>query len=253
VSATATPQLELRDVTKRFGGVAAVDGVTFEIAKGDIVGIIGPNGAGKTTLLNCISGLQHLDGGDIRWQGASISGLAPYRIARLGIGRTFQIVRPFGSMTVRENAAIGALFGSADARRRPKEAFEQADQVLELVGLKAKARLAVSALTIPDRKRLEVARAVATKPQLLLLDEVMAGLNNVEIDEALDMVRAVHATGVTVLLIEHVMRVIVGVCRRAIVLDFGQVLAQGEPEVVLRDERVIQAYLGERYAKRRQS
>jgi branched-chain amino acid transport system ATP-binding protein len=156
-------------------------------------------------------------------------------------------------MTVRENAAIGALFGSADARRRPKEAFEQADQVLELVGLKAKARLAVSALTIPDRKRLEVARAVATRPQLLLLDEVMAGLNNVEIDEALDMVRAVHATGVTVLLIEHVMRVIVGVCRRAIVLDFGQVLAQGEPEVVLRDERVIQAYLGERYAKRRQS
>ena len=248
-----TAQLELRGVTKRFGGVAAVDGVTFNVAKGEIVGIIGPNGAGKTTLLNCISGLHRLDGGDIRLQGASIAGMAPHRIAKLGIGRTFQIVQPFGSMTVRENAAVGALFGRADARRGPKEAFGIADQVLDLVGLKAKADHPVSALTIPDRKRLEVARAVATRPHLLLLDEVMAGLNNVEIDEALEMVRAVHATGVTVLLIEHVMRVIVGVCRRAVVLDFGQVLAQGEPEVVLRDDRVIQAYLGERYAKRLKS
>ncbi len=246
----AAAQLELRSVTKRFGGVAAVDGVSFEVGAGDIIGIIGPNGAGKTTLLNCISGVYRLDGGDIRWEGHSIAGIPPYRIARLGIGRTFQIVRPFGSMTVRENAAIGALFGREDARRGPKEAFEAADGVLELVGLAAKAALPVSALTIPDRKRLEVARAVATRPHLLLLDEVMAGLNNVEIDEALEMVRAVHATGVTVLLIEHVMRVIIGVCRRAVVLEGGRVLADGEPEVVLRDERVIQAYLGERYAKR---
>jgi len=254
MSAGARPaQLELRGVTKRFGGVAAVDGVTFEVAKGEIVGIIGPNGAGKTTLLNCISGVHRLDGGDIRWQGASIAGMAPHRVAGLGIGRTFQIVRPFGSMTVRENAAIGALFGNMDGRRGIKKAFELAGDVLELVGLSAKADRPVSTLTIPDRKRLEVARAVATRPRLLLLDEVMAGLNNVEIDEALEMVRAVHATGVTVLLIEHVMRVIVGVCRRAVVLDFGQVLAQGEPEVVLRDERVIQAYLGERYAKRLKS
>jgi branched-chain amino acid transport system ATP-binding protein len=254
VSTAAAPaQLELRGVTKRFGGVAAVDGVNFEIAKGDIVGIIGPNGAGKTTLLNCISGVYHLDGGDIRLNGSSIAGMAPHRVARLGIGRTFQIVKPFGSMTARENVGIGALFGSAHARRGVKQAFALADEVLALVGLKAKADQPVSALTIPDRKRLEVARAVATRPQLLLLDEVMAGLNNVEIDEALEMVRSVHATGVTVLLIEHVMRVIVGVCRRAIVLDSGQVLAQGEPEVVLRDERVIQAYLGERYAKRLKS
>jgi branched-chain amino acid transport system ATP-binding protein len=243
-------QLELSGVTKRFGGVAAVDGVNFAVEKGEIVGIIGPNGAGKTTLLNCISGVYRLDGGDIRWQGASIAGMAPHRVASLGIGRTFQIVRPFGSMTVRENAAVGALFGSADGRQGVRCAFALADEVLELVGLGAKAAQPVSTLTIPDRKRLEVARAVATRPQLLLLDEVMAGLNNVEIDEALEMVRAVHATGVTVLLIEHVMRVIVGVCRRAVVLDFGQVLAEGEPEVVLRDERVIKAYLGERYAKR---
>ena len=254
MSAAAAPaQLELSGVTKRFGGVAAVDGVTFEVANGEIVGIIGPNGAGKTTLLNCISGLYPLDGGDIRWRGSSIAGMAPHRVAKLGIGRTFQIVRPFGSMTVRENAAIGSMFGSAEGRGAPKEAFAKADQVLELVGLKAKADYPVTSLTIPDRKRLEVARAVATRPQLLLLDEVMAGLNHVEIDEALDMVRAVHATGVTVLLIEHVMRVIIGVCKRAIVLDSGKVLAQGEPEVVLRDERVIEAYLGERYAKRLRS
>jgi branched-chain amino acid transport system ATP-binding protein len=223
------------------------------VGKGEIIGIIGPNGAGKTTLLNCISGVHRLDGGDIRWEGASIAGLAPHRVAALGIGRTFQIVKPFGSMTVRENAAIGALFGNASGRGGLKDSFQKADEVLELVGLKNKANQQVTALTIPDRKRLEVARAVATRPHLLLLDEVMAGLNNVEIDEALDMVRAVHATGVTVLLIEHVMRVIIGVCKRAIVLDFGHVLAQGEPEEVLRDERVIEAYLGERYAKRLKS
>jgi branched-chain amino acid transport system ATP-binding protein len=246
----AAAQLQLSAVTKRFGGVAAVDGVTFDVAKGEIVGIIGPNGAGKTTLLNCISGIYRLDGGDIRWLGSSIAGMAPHRVAGLGIGRTFQIVRPFGSMTVRENAAIGALFGSARDRSGLKQAFAKAEEVLELVGLGAKAGQPVSALTIPDRKRLEVARAVATRPLLLLLDEVMAGLNSVEIDEALAMVRAVHATGVTVLLIEHVMRVIVGVCDRVVVLDFGHLLAQGAPDVVLRDERVIEAYLGERYAMR---
>jgi branched-chain amino acid transport system ATP-binding protein len=242
--------LELKGVTKRFGGVAALNGVTISVTQGEILGVIGPNGAGKTTLLNCVSGVYRPDAGEIWWRGSAITGMRPHRVARLGIGRTFQIVKPFGSMTVRENAAVGALFGSGEARRGPKEAFKDADRVLELVGLRAKADLEVTSLTIPDRKRLEVARAVATQPKLLLLDEVMAGLNSVEVDEALEMVRAVHTTGVTVVLIEHVMRVIVGVCTRAIVLDFGQVLAEGAPEVVLRDERVIQAYLGERYAKR---
>ena len=244
------PQLELKNVTKRFGGVAAVDGVTFAIGKGEILGVIGPNGAGKTTLLNCISGVYRLDDGDVRWQGASIAGLAPFRVARLGIGRTFQIVKPFTSMTVRENVVAGALFGSDEERPRLGAAFGRADSVLELVGLRSKADLPVSALTIPDRKRLEVARAVATRPKLLLLDEVMAGLNSVEIDDALEMVRAVHQSGVTVVLIEHVMRVIVGVCARVVVLDVGRMLADGPPDVVLRDERVIQAYLGERYARR---
>ena len=243
-------QLELENVTKRFRGVAAVDGVTLAIAKGEIVGVIGPNGAGKTTLLNCISGVYRLDGGDIRWHGESIAGLPPYRVARLGIGRTFQIVKPFGSMTVRENVMAGALFGSDEARPAVRAASEHADSVLDLVGLGAKADQPVTALTIPDRKRLEVARAVATRPRLLLLDEVMAGLNHVEIDDALEMVRKVHATGVTVVLIEHVMRVIVGVCERVIVLDLGRALVDGPPDVVLSDERVIQAYLGERYARR---
>ena len=230
--------------------MAAVDGVTFSVAEGEILGIIGPNGAGKTTLLNCVSGVYKLDGGDIRWRGTAISGLAPHRVARLGIGRTFQIVKPFSSMTVRDNVVAGALFGSDERRPRLKAALESANEVLEVVGLRAKADLPVSSLTIPDRKRLEVARAVATRPRLLLLDEVMAGLNNVEIDDALEMVRTVHATGVTVVLIEHVMRVIIGVCRRVIVLDVGRAVADGRPEEVLRDERVIQAYLGERYARR---
>jgi branched-chain amino acid transport system ATP-binding protein len=248
----ATAQLELRGVTKRFGGVAALDGISFGCREGEILGIIGPNGAGKTTLLNCISGVHRLDAGDIRWRGESISGRPPYRIASLGIGRTFQVVKPFASMTVRENAAVGALFGSAEAHLPPKLAFQRADEVLELVGLAAKAKLPVTALTIPDRKRLEVARAVATKPRLLLLDEVMAGLNPVEVDEALEMIRAVHATGVTIVLIEHVMRVIVGVCERAIVLHFGKLLAEGVPREVLRDRLVIEAYLGERYARQQE-
>jgi len=171
-------------------------------------------------------------------------------VARLGIGRTFQIVKPFASMTVRENVVVGALFGSDDERPALRAAFNRADSVLELVGLRKKADLPVSALTIPDRKRLEVARAVATRPKLLLLDEVMAGLNDVEIDDALDIVRTVRDTGVTVVLIEHVMRVIVGVCQRVIVLDLGRPLADGPPDVVLRDQRVIEAYLGERYARR---
>ena len=243
-------QLELRGVTKRFGGVAALSDVTFAVPEGEILGIIGPNGAGKTTLLNCISGVYTPDAGSIQFEGAPIGGMAAHKVARLGIGRTFQVVKPFQSMTVRENAAVGALFGSDRARLAPREAFKRADEVLELVGLAAKADQRVTGLTIPDRKRLEVARAVATGPKLLLLDEVMAGLNPVEVDEALEMVRAVHQSGVTIVLIEHVMRVIVGVCSRVVVLHFGQVLAEGDPTTVLSDDRVIEAYLGERYARR---
>ncbi len=246
----AAPLLALQGVTKRFGGVNALTNVTFHVAEGEILGIIGPNGAGKTTLLNCVSGVYKLDAGSILLGDRRINGMAPHHIAGLGIGRTFQVVKPFQSMTVRENCAVGALFGSREAHMAPKAAFAAADEILELVGLAPKARLTVGSLTIPDRKRLEVARALATKPRLLLLDEVMAGLNPVEVDEALEMIRTVHKNGVTIVLIEHVMRVVVGVCNRVVVLHFGEVLAEGEPGTVLHDSRVIEAYLGEKYAQR---
>ncbi len=242
--------LELDGVTKRFGGVHALSAVSFQAGAGEILGIIGPNGAGKTTLLNCISGVYRLDGGRISFDGRLLNGMPPHARARLGIGRTFQVVKPFASMTVRENAAVGGLFGSDQAHLSARAAFAWADEVLEMVGLADKAQRTVGSLTIPDRKRLEVARALATKPRLLLLDEVMAGLNPVEVDTALDIVRRIHAGGVTIVLIEHVMRVVVGVCTRAVVLHMGQFLAEGSPQEVLRDRRVIEAYLGERYARR---
>jgi branched-chain amino acid transport system ATP-binding protein len=241
--------LAVRGVSKRFGGVNALADVSFAVDPGEVLGIIGPNGAGKTTLLNCISGVIRPDAGDVRWQDQSMSGVPPYRRARLGIGRTFQIVRPFPSMTVRENTAMGALFGRPSGRLQPPEAMRQADEVLGLVGLKDKRDYPVLRLTVPDRKRLEVARALAMRPRLLLLDEVMAGLNAVEVEQALEMIRRVRAIGITIVLIEHVMRVIVGVCTRALVLNFGHTLVEGPPADVLRDKRVIEAYLGERYAR----
>jgi branched-chain amino acid transport system ATP-binding protein len=245
--------LSLRGVSKRFGGVDALSEVTFDVPDGEVLGVIGPNGAGKTTLLNCISGVFRPDEGEIDFEGHRISGRRPHQVAELGIGRTFQIVKPFLSMTVRENAAVGAIFGSTKARMGTGAAFRYADEVLELVGLSPKRNLPVGSLTVPDRKRLEIARALCTKPRLLLLDEVMAGLNAVEVDEALDMVRKVHSSGITIMLIEHVMRVIVGVCSQAVVLHLGRVLLTGEPRQVLRDRRVIEAYLGERYAKQHAS
>jgi branched-chain amino acid transport system ATP-binding protein len=244
------PLLELEAVSKRFGGVKALKRVTFVVEEAEILGIIGPNGAGKTTLLNCISGVHRIDEGQINFDGKQINGEPPHMVARLGIGRTFQIVKPFASMTVRENAAIGALFGSSRARMAPAAAFAWADEVLALVGLASKASFPVAGLTIPDRKRLELARAVATRPRLLLLDEVMSGLNAVESDQALDVVRRIHQSGITIVLIEHVMPVVAGVCERIVVLNFGEVLTEGRTQDVLDDSRVVEAYLGQKYAKR---
>ena len=244
-----TALLSLSAVTKKFGGIAAVSDVTFEVEAREVLGLIGPNGAGKTTLLNCISGVYGLDAGTVLLDGAQISGKPAFQIARLGLGRTFQVVKPFSSMSVRQNTAMGAMFGRQETRTGPRHAMEAADEVLGVVGLGKRADDLVTSLTIPERKRLEMARALAMRPTVLLLDEVMAGLNHTEVDEALDVVRAVNATGVTIVLIEHVMRVVVGVCHRAVVLHQGHVLAQGKTSDVLEDDRVIEAYLGERYAK----
>ena len=244
-----TALLALSAVTKKFGGIAAVSDVTFDVEAKEVLGLIGPNGAGKTTLLNCISGVYRLDAGTVLLGGAQISGKPAFQIARLGLGRTFQVVKPFSSMTVRQNTAMGAMFGRRDSRTSPRQAMAAADDVLGLVGLTKRADELVTRLTIPERKRLEMARALAMRPTVLLLDEVMAGLNHTEVDEALDVVRAVNASGVTIVLIEHVMRVVVGVCHRAVVLHQGKVLAQGNTNDVLEDDRVIEAYLGERYAK----
>jgi branched-chain amino acid transport system ATP-binding protein len=244
-----TALLSLVEVTRRFGGVAALEAVSLDVAEGEIVGLIGPNGAGKTTLLDCISGVHRPDHGSIRFEGQELCGLPAHRIARRGIGRTFQVVKPFPSMTVRENTALGALYGRGGARLRVGEAFAHADEVLEAVGLAGRGSALVTSLTIPERKRLEVARALAMRPRLLLLDEVMAGLNPVEVEAALEVVRRIRARGITIVLIEHVMQVIVGVCDRTVVLHRGGVLAQGSPQEVLRDPRVLEAYLGSRYAQ----
>ncbi|MEA2683670.1 MAG: branched-chain amino acid transport system ATP-binding protein [Chloroflexota bacterium] len=242
-------QLALAGVTKNFGGVAALSDVSFDVQAGEILGLIGPNGAGKTTLLNCISGVYRLDAGTITLADQELQGRPAFQIARLGIGRTFQVVKPFPSMTVRQNAAMGAMFGREGKRTPPKQAMEEADAVLADIGLGKRADVLVTSLTIPERKRLEVARALAMRPIVLLLDEVMAGLTPNEVDEALEVIREVNGRGVTIVLIEHVMRVVVGVCQRAVVLHQGRVLVQGATAEVLEDDRVIEAYLGERYAK----
>lgn len=244
--------LQIRGATRYFGGLAAVKDVTVDVEEGEIFGIIGPNGAGKTTLLNLISGLLSLSSGDIFFRGQSLKGKRPHQICRLGIARTFQVVKPFQGMTVRENVAIGALFGAGQGSAKGiRGALRDADEILEFVGLDGKADLAVSDITLADRKRVELARALAMRPTLLLLDEVMAGLNPKEVGDMMDLVREVNRRGVTILVIEHVMRAIMGISHRILVLHHGQPICLGTPQQVCTDERVIAAYLGERYAKSR--
>ncbi len=239
--------LTIEGVTRSFGGLVAVKDVRLAIEPGELVGLIGPNGAGKTTLLNLISGLQRPDRGEIRFRGVRVSGMAPHRIAQLGVGRTFQVTRPFKGMTVLENALLGALF----VHHMPfKDVIRRAEEVLEFLLLSDKKHWPVASLTMPDVKRLELAKALAMTPQLLLLDEVMAGLNPREVDEVMKLVSSVNARGITVLMIEHVMRAIMGICRRVVVLHQGEVIADGPPQAVANDATVIQAYLGERFARK---
>ena len=235
-----TALLSVAAVSKRFRGLLAVDGVSFALAPGDLFAIIGPNGAGKTTLFNMIAGVFAPDAGTISFAGERIDGRPPEDICRRGIGRTFQLVRPFPALSVEDNVIIGALL------RHPQvgEARVQAHETLRRLDLFDKRSQRASALTLPDRKRLEAARALATQPRLLLLDEVMAGLRPTETDRMIAILRELNRDGLTILLIEHVMRAVMALASRILVLHHGAAIAEGTPEAVVRDPAVVQSYLG---------
>ena len=235
--------LQVKNLTKRFGGLQALTQVTFDLPEGQILGLIGPNGAGKTTLFNVIDGVYKPEEGRIIFDGHDVTGKKPYHLARLGLARTHQIVRPLNELSVRENVMVGACFGRANAHL--KDAAAIADEVLEFVGLAEKAEQLAGSLNVAQKKRLEMARAIASRPKLLLLDEVLAGLNPSEIAKMVETVKAIRDRGITIIMIEHVMSAIMNVSDRILVLDFGKLIAEGTPEEIANNERVIQAYLGD--------
>ena len=238
------PLLDIVDLEMRFGGVVAIRDVSFGVERGELVGLIGGNGAGKTTLFATIAGNRKPTGGTIAFDGERIDGKRPDAVARRGIARTFQIVRPFGELSVMENVVIGALYG-AGRERSIERAEARAWEVLSDVGLSTRTRDLASDLTLAGRKRLEVARALATRPRLLMLDEVLAGLTPTEVDDAVRMIRAVHEKyELTVIMVEHVLRAVMQLCERIVVLHHGEKISEGSPEHVSGDPAVIDAYLG---------
>ena len=243
--------LEVIGVSKHFGSLTALQDVSFTLRRGEILGLIGPNGAGKSTLVNMIVGTTSYSGGDVWFLGKSIRGLKPHQIGRLGISRTPQVVKPITDMTTLENVMVGALFGKKGRRRSVWAARRKAEETLEVLGLAAKSNLPGESLNVQERKRLERAKALAMLPTVLLLDEVLAGLNPTEMEEGIELIKRVRDAGVTILVIEHVMRAIAKLSDRVIVLHHGEKIMEGKPEEVLNHRKVIEAYLGKRYRKQR--
>jgi branched-chain amino acid transport system ATP-binding protein len=236
--------LEGKGVTRYFGGLAAVSKVDFNIERGEIVGLIGPNGAGKTTLFNLISAALSTQQGTITFKNKKITGMKPHQICRLGIARTFQSVKIFPNISVLENVTLGALFGKSSGASS-EVSLKEVEEILDFIGLSAVRFSQAKDLTLVNQKRVEVARALATGPELLLLDELMAGLNHTEISETMEMVSRIRDKGITILMIEHVMKAIMSICDRIIVLHHGETIAEGTPEEVSTSEKVIEVYLGE--------
>ena len=235
--------LQVEGVTKRFGGLQALTNVTFDLPEGQILGLIGPNGAGKTTLFNCINGVYSPEVGKIRFHGEDVTGSKTYDMARRGLARTHQIVQPLEELTVRENVIAGACFGRENHNLH--DAGNIADEVMEFVGLGHRADQLAASLNVAQKKRLEMARALAARPYLLLLDEVLAGLNPSEIGGMVEIVKKIRDRGVTIIMIEHVMKAVMNVSDRMVVLDYGQQIAEGTPEEISKNPQVIEAYLGD--------
>ena len=242
----AEPVLRLERLRKSFGGLAVTDDVSLDVRPGELHAVIGPNGAGKTTLIHQVNGTLRPDAGRVVFEGRDVTAQRPWQSARSGLARTFQIVQPFPEMTVLENVAAGALFAGKAANRA--EADRAAMEHLEFVGLAGDAKRPAASLTLPSRKRLELAKSLAMKPRLLMLDEVNAGLNTGEIDRALELMRAIAARGVTIVIVEHLMKVVFSLCSRVLVLHHGELIAQGDPREVAKDEKVVEAYLGHKFA-----
>ncbi len=235
--------LNVENLTMRFGNLTAVDDVSLSVRQGEIIGLIGPNGAGKTTFFNCLTGYLNPRSGSVRFENHDITGLKPNRICKVGLARTFQIVQVFKEMTTWENVIVGAFCRTADAAR----AYDQTLEILKFTGLYEKKDFRVGNLTIADQKRLEISKALATRPSLLMLDEAMAGLNATETNEAIELIKKIRDRGITLMIVEHVMEVIMSISGRVVVFDSGKKIAEDSPDKIVKDPRVIEAYLGGDY------